>query len=59
MINELREQLITRPELWQQYGDLGLQAECALVELAAGRNLFAAEAMLHKLVALCGSVLAS
>jgi hypothetical protein len=52
VMDELREHLSARPELWQQYGDLALQAECALVELAAGRNFFAAETMLHRLAAM-------
>jgi hypothetical protein len=35
--------------LWQTYGDLALQAEGALVRVAAGSNLLLAESLLFKL----------
>ena len=48
----LREALAAHPHLWQTYGDLALQAEGALVRLAAGSNLLLAESLLLKLRAL-------
>ena len=48
----LREALAANPNLWQTYGDLALQAEGALVRLAAGSNLLLAESLLLKLRAL-------
>jgi hypothetical protein len=48
----LREALAAHPQLWQTYGDLALQAEGALVRLAAGSNLLLAESLLLKLRAL-------
>ena len=48
----LREALAANPHLWQTYGDLALQAEGALVRLAAGSNLLLAESLLFKLRAL-------
>jgi hypothetical protein len=38
--------------LWRSYGDLALQAEAELVQLAAGSNLLLAEALQRKLQAL-------
>jgi hypothetical protein len=48
----LREALAANPNLWQTYGDLALQAEGALVRVAAGSNLLLAESLLFKLRAL-------
>ena len=48
----LREALAANPNLWQTYGDLSLQAEGALVRVAAGSNLLLAESLLFKLRAL-------
>ena len=48
----LREALAANPNLWQTYGDLALQAEGALVRLAAGSNLLLAESLRFKLRAL-------
>ena len=48
----LREALAANPDLWQTYGDLALQAEGALVRVAAGSNLLLAESLLLKLRAL-------
>ena len=48
----LREALAANPHLWQTYGDLALQAEGALVRVAAGSNLLLAESLLFKLRAL-------
>ena len=48
----LREALAANPNLWQTYGDLALQAEGALVRVAAGSNLLLAESLLLKLRAL-------
>ena len=48
----LREALAAHPDLWQTYGDLSLQAEGALVRVAAGSNLLLAESLLLKLRAL-------
>ena len=48
----LREALAANPTLWQTYGDVSLQAEGALVRVAAGSNLLLAESLLLKLRAL-------
>ena len=48
----LREALAAHPSMWQTYGDLALQAEGALVRVAAGSNLLLAESLLLKLRAL-------
>ena len=48
----LREALSSHPHVWQEYGDVSLQAEGALVRAAAGRNLLLAESLLFKLRAL-------
>ena len=48
----LREALAANPNVWQTYGDLSLQAEGALVRVAAGSNLLLAESLLFKLRAL-------
>ena len=48
----LREALAANPHLWQTYGDLAMQAEGALVRLAAGSNLLLGESLLLKLRAL-------
>ena len=45
----LREALSSHPHVWQEYGDVSLQAEGALVRAAAGRNLLLGESLLFKL----------
>lgn len=44
----LRQILDDRSEIWQEYGNLALQAECALIKLAAGNNLLLAESIVRK-----------
>ena len=46
---ELRAVLDGTPALWEQVGDLGRQAELALVRAAAGDNPVARQAVLRKL----------
>jgi hypothetical protein len=48
----LRKVLEGNPALWEHYGDLALQAEAALVQLAAGANLLMAESLMRKLASL-------
>lgn len=48
----LRRVLDETPALWQGYGDLALQAQAALVKLAAGNNLRLGESLMRKLEAL-------
>jgi hypothetical protein len=49
---ELRRLLDADSSLWQRYGDLALQAEAGLVQLASGDNLLLAESLARKLAAL-------
>src|SRR5215471_7343292 len=49
---ELRQALDADTRLWRDYGDLALQAEAALIRVAAGTNLLLAEALQRKLHAL-------
>jgi hypothetical protein len=46
---ELRQVLDEHPELWSSIGDLGKQAELALVEAAVGNGTFAKTAVQRKL----------
>ena len=48
----LREALDADARLWADYGDLALQAEASLIQLAAGNNVLLAESLLRKLHAL-------
>jgi hypothetical protein len=52
VLPRLRRLLDERPELWEQAGDLARHAEQALLELVAGRSLFAREAVERKLAGL-------
>ena len=52
VLPQLRAALAADSSLWRSYGDLALQAEAALVQLAAGANLLLAEALQRKLQAL-------
>ena len=45
----LRAALSSHPHVWQEYGDVSLQAEGALVRAAAGKNLLLGESLLFKL----------
>lgn len=48
----LRKLLDESPAVWNEYGNLALQAECSLVKLAAGSNLMLSESLVRKLAAL-------
>ena len=52
VLPELRQALDGDPNLWRDYGDLALQAEAALIKLAAGTNLLLAESLQRKLHAM-------
>jgi hypothetical protein len=52
VLPQLRAALAADSSLWRSYGDLALQAEASLVQLAAGANLLLAEALQRKLQAL-------
>ena len=52
VLPQLRAALAADSSLWRSYGDLALQAEAVLVQLAAGANLLLAEALQRKLQAL-------
>ena len=52
VLPELRQALDADANLWRYYGDLALQAEAALIRLAAGANLLLAEALQRKLHAM-------
>ncbi len=56
VLPELQAALDANSCVWEQYGDLGLQAEVALVQLAAGKDLLLAESLLRKLRALKGEL---
>jgi hypothetical protein len=56
VLPQLRHLLDHSPELWDQYGNLALHAECALVKLAAGPNVLLAESLVRKLTALKAEV---
>src|SRR5215470_10802935 len=58
VLPRLREALDADAKLWKDYGDLALQAEAALIQLAAGPNVLMAEALLRKLHALKGELAA-
>jgi hypothetical protein len=49
---ELREVLDATPQLWKEVGDLGRQAEVALVRVAVGANPIAKDAIVRKLDAI-------
>src|SRR5262249_5431054 len=51
-LTELRALLDERRDLWQNVGDLAQHAELNIVRLAAGKDLFAQEAMRRKLAEL-------
>lgn len=52
VLPRLRQYFERYPEIWQEVGDLGRQAEFALINLAAGTNLVQREAILKSLVQL-------
>jgi hypothetical protein len=52
VLPQLRAALAADSSLWRSYGDLALQAEASLVQLAAGTNLLLAEALPRQLQAL-------
>jgi hypothetical protein len=52
VLGKLREALDNHPEIWEHYGNISSQAECALVKLAAGPNLLLAESLVRKQAAL-------
>src|SRR5262249_33902457 len=58
VLPRLREALDADATLWKEYGDLALQAEAALVRLAAGHHGLLAESLLRKLHALKGELTA-
>ena len=58
VLPRLREALDADATLWKDYGDLALQAESSLIQLAAGNNVLLAESLLRKLHALKGELTA-
>jgi hypothetical protein len=52
VLPELCAVLDADPRLWEQYGDIALHAEAALVTLVAGENLLMAESLIRKLQAM-------
>jgi hypothetical protein len=56
VLSELRKVLDGRPDLCETYGDLSLQAEAAMIKLAAGPNILLAETLVRKLAALKSEV---
>jgi hypothetical protein len=52
VLPQLRAALAADSSLWRSYGDLALQAEASLVQLAAGTNLLLAESLPRQLQAL-------
>jgi hypothetical protein len=52
VLPELRKLLDDTPRLWQGYGDLGLQAQGALIQQTAGPNLLMAQSLLRKAAAM-------
>jgi len=48
VLEQLRRLLDETPQLWQQFGDLALQAEGALVKLVGGSNVLLCECLLRK-----------
>jgi len=52
VLPQLRRALDADADIWRHYGDLALQAEASLVQLAAGPNLLMAESLLRKLHAM-------
>jgi hypothetical protein len=55
---EMRQILDEHPSIWKDIGDLGKQAEQALVESAVGNGTFAKSAVLKKLEDLRSQLLA-
>ncbi len=51
-LSTLKELFDKNPRLWEEYGNLALQAELALVAMAAGDNHLQREAMQRKLTAM-------
>ena len=49
VLPELRRLLDETPRIWRMSGDLGQQAEAALVKLAGGNNLLLCESLMRKL----------
>jgi phage gp37-like protein len=52
VLPELRKLLDDNSRLWQGYGDLGLQAQGALIQQTAGTNLLMAQSLLRKTAAM-------
>jgi hypothetical protein len=52
VLPQLRRVLDESPALWQSYGDLSLQAQGALVQLAGGNNLLLCESLMRQMAAL-------
>jgi hypothetical protein len=52
VLPQLRRVLDESPALWQGYGDLSLQAQGALVQLAGGNNLLLCESLMRQMAAL-------
>jgi hypothetical protein len=52
VLPELEHEMARHPELWERFGDLGLQARAAWVGLAAGQDLAFAEAVRRRMEAL-------
>ena len=53
---ELRLALDANPHLWQRFGDLARQAEQALVDLAAGNDLYLRECLARRVAELRGEL---
>src|SRR3954453_57936 len=52
VLPELRQALDADATIWRMYGDLALQAEGSLIQLAAGKNVLMAECLLRQLSAM-------
>src|SRR5262245_30801518 len=48
----LRKLLDETPAFWEDYGSIALQAECSMVQLAAGSNVMMSESLVRKLAAM-------
>ncbi len=53
---ELRELLDSRPDIWQQIGDLGRHAELAMINLIAGNNSLVRESLMRKIEEMKGEL---
>jgi hypothetical protein len=52
ILPQLKQVLDTNPDLWQQVGDLAQHAELTMLNLVAGNDLFAREAIQGKVAEL-------